>query len=145
MNPITNYFNAERAESLLFIALGLVALGLAWWAWRVKRTPFWRGAAWPLALVAAIQLVVGGTVWQRSPQDMARAQQSVAQDKPRIASELSCRAARAGLSGLVAVAPHSFPAFPCAPLGADVSPDRGLAALSLVKSTQLRQNQFGFA
>lgn len=87
MTPITTYFNAEHAESLVFIAAGVIALALALWAWRVKRTPFWRGAAWPLALIAAIQLVVGGTIFQRSPQDLARVQQIVAQDKARIVGE----------------------------------------------------------
>jgi hypothetical protein len=87
MTPIAGYFNAERAESLLFIAAGVLALAVAVWAWRVKRTSFWQGAAWPLALVAAIQFVVGGTVYQRSPQDIERVQQIVAQDKTRIASE----------------------------------------------------------
>jgi hypothetical protein len=87
MTPITAYFNTEHAESLVFIAAGVIALALALWAWRVKRTPFWRGAAWPLALIAAIQLVVGGTIFQRSRQDLARVQQIVAQDKARIVGE----------------------------------------------------------
>jgi hypothetical protein len=87
MTAITTYFQAERAESVVFIAVGVVALGIALWAWRVNRQPFWRGAAWPLAVIAAIQITVGGTIWQRSPHDMARVQQIVAQDKARIAGE----------------------------------------------------------
>jgi hypothetical protein len=87
MSAITSYFQAERAESVVFVVAGLMALGMALWAWRVNRQPFWRGAAWPLALIAAIQITVGGTIWQRSPQDAARVQQIVTQDKARIAGE----------------------------------------------------------
>ena len=87
MTPITIYFSAEHAESIVFIATGLIALAFAVWAMRVKRSPIWCGAAWPLALIAAIQLVVGGIIFQRSPQDLARVQQTVAHDTARIASE----------------------------------------------------------
>lgn len=83
--PITEYFHAERAESLLFIAVGVLANAMAMWGWR--RGPLWRGAAVPLVAVALIQLTVGGTVWLRSPQDVQRVQQIVATDKARVGRE----------------------------------------------------------
>jgi hypothetical protein len=82
---IADYFDAERAESLLFIAVGLAALGLAAWCWLRRGTPAARGAAAALAVVAVIQLVVGTTVRQRSPHDMARVTQAVQADRPHIA------------------------------------------------------------
>ena len=64
MDCIVGYFAAERAESLLFIA----------------------GMAGPLVVIAAIQFIVGGTVFLRSPHDTARVQQAVQTDRAQIAS-----------------------------------------------------------
>jgi hypothetical protein len=87
LDPVVRYFDAERAESIVFIAVGMVALALAVWGWRVVKEPFAVGAAVPLVLIAAIQLTVGGTIFARTPKDVARVQQLVAQDKPRLRSE----------------------------------------------------------
>lgn len=82
---IETYFNAERIHGLMFVAVGLVTAGLAVWAWR--HAPFWRGAAWPLLVVALIQLLVGVSLWWQSPKESVRVQQIVAQERARIASE----------------------------------------------------------
>ena len=82
---IESYFNAERMHGLMFVAVGLLAAGGAAWGWRDGA--FWRGAAWPLVLVGLLQLGAGATVWWRSPQDIARVQHIVAQEKPRLAAE----------------------------------------------------------
>lgn len=82
---IESYFNAERMHGLMFIVVGLLAAGMAAWGWR--HGAFWRGAAWPLVLVALLQLGVGATVWWRSPQDIGRVQHIVAQERPRLATE----------------------------------------------------------
>ncbi len=84
---ITDYFGAERAESLFFIAVGALALAASFVFWFWLKAPVWRGAAWPLALVAAIQLTVGTTVYLRSPVDAARVEQIVAREPSRIRSE----------------------------------------------------------
>ena len=87
MDTISTYFNAERAESLLFIAVGAIALAASVWCLLVLRKPFFNGMALTLAVVAALQLIVGVMVYQRSPQDTARVQQMVQSAPQRIQSE----------------------------------------------------------
>jgi len=87
MDTISTYFNAERAESLVFIAVGAIALAWSAWCLLVMRKPFFNGMAITLSLVAALQLIVGITVYQRSPQDTARVQQMVQSAPERIQSE----------------------------------------------------------
>ena len=87
MDTISTYFNAERAESLLFIAVGAIALSVSAWCLLVLRKPFFNGMAITLSVVAALQLIVGITVYQRSPQDAARVQQLVQFAPERIQSE----------------------------------------------------------
>ena len=87
MEQINNYFGAERLESLLFIAIGIVALGVAAYALLASRNSLLRGAAWPLALVALIQLGVGGGVFLRSHKDIARVQSMVQVEGKRLRSE----------------------------------------------------------
>lgn len=82
---IETYFNTERAAGLLFTLIGLLAIGVAIWGWR--HGPFWRGAAWPLAAVALLQISVGLTYWWRSPGDLQRVQHIVTQEQLRIAGE----------------------------------------------------------
>jgi len=84
---IASYFEAERAESVLFIAVGLVAVALAGWCWLAPRKPFHKGLAVPLVLVAAIQITVGSIVFVRSPLDAARVQQLVQADPSRAQHE----------------------------------------------------------
>jgi len=63
------YFDAERDEAMLFVAVGVLAVVAAAWLWR--GLPRWRGAALPLVAIALIQLVVGGTVWLRTDAQVA--------------------------------------------------------------------------
>jgi hypothetical protein len=87
MDGIAAYFAAERAESLLFIAVGVLAIGLALYLAVARRTSFAKGMAVPVIAIAAIQLVVGGTVFVRSPHDTVRVQQALQTDRARIAAE----------------------------------------------------------
>ena len=82
---IESYFDAERAEALLFCSVGAVAMVIALLCWR--QSPFLRGMAWPLLIVAAIQLTVGITVYRRSPHDIARVMQIVQAEPARIGTE----------------------------------------------------------
>ncbi len=63
------YFAEEKAESWLFIAVGVAALLAS--AWLQKTGSAYRGMAWPLMAVALIQLVVGGTVAWRTDGQVA--------------------------------------------------------------------------
>lgn len=66
---ISSYIIAEKQESLLFMAVGILAICTAVWLWtnghRLKAMAF------PLVGIALIQLVVGGTVYLRSDAQLA--------------------------------------------------------------------------
>lgn len=64
INQMNSYFGAEKQESLIFVAVGLVAIGISVWLWmsghRLKST------AYPLVAIALMQMVVGGSVYLRT-------------------------------------------------------------------------------
>ena len=66
---LSSYIIAEKQESLLFMAVGILAICVAVWLWmnghRLKAMAF------PLVGIALIQLVVGGTVYFRSDAQLA--------------------------------------------------------------------------
>ena len=66
---LATYFQAEKQESGVFVAMGLVAIGIAIGAW--QRRPRHRAIAYPLVAIALIQLLVGGTVWARTDGQVA--------------------------------------------------------------------------
>jgi hypothetical protein len=67
LNEIDTYFQAERAESLLFMVFGLLAIAasvvLLWRYGDAMST----GLAIPLVAVGLVQLAVGGGVCVRTP------------------------------------------------------------------------------
>lgn len=69
---IEKYFNAEKAESLLFLGIGVAGIILALVFWFALKTPFYKGAAVPLVLVGLLLGVVGYTVYKRSDDDRIR-------------------------------------------------------------------------
>ena len=72
MENIQLYFKAERAESLVFMAIGIVAFAAGIYFLFSFKKPFYTGIAWPLIIIAVIQLFVGSAVFIRSPKDIAR-------------------------------------------------------------------------
>ena len=64
MKELTQYFAGEKQESLLFIAVGLIAIGVAVWLWSNGHRL--RYMAIPLVVIALMQLVVGATVYSRT-------------------------------------------------------------------------------
>ncbi len=87
MEPISSYFNAERTESIIFIVIALVALIASCWFIIVLKKPFVIGMAISLTLIAALQLIVGLTIYQRSPKDNERVQQMVRSAPDQLQSE----------------------------------------------------------
>jgi len=69
---IEKYFNAEKAESLLFLGIGIAGIIVALVLLFVLKTNFYKGAAIPLALVGLMLSVVGYTVYVRSDKDRIR-------------------------------------------------------------------------
>ena len=64
INILSSYFVGEKQESVIFIAVSLLAIGLSVWLWmnghRLK------SMAYPLVVVGLMQMVVGGTVYFRT-------------------------------------------------------------------------------
>jgi hypothetical protein len=87
MNSIIKYFNGEKAESYLFIAIGVIALAMALYFAFVLKTSFWRGVAIPFVLVALLELVVGYTIVTRSPKDSLRVENSIKIEPKKIATD----------------------------------------------------------
>ena len=88
METISTYFNAERAESVVFIVAALLALAASVWCLLVLKQSFYFGMAISLATIAALQLIVGVTIYQRSPQDTARVQQMIQLEPDRLQSQV---------------------------------------------------------
>ena len=61
---LSSYFVGEKQESVIFIAVSLLAIGLSVWLWmnghRLK------SMAYPLVVIGLMQMVVGGTVYFRT-------------------------------------------------------------------------------
>lgn len=72
MNPVIKYFNGEKAESYIFILIGVIALAMALYFIFVLKTAFWKGLAIPFIIVASLEFIVGYTIVTRSPKDIIR-------------------------------------------------------------------------
>jgi hypothetical protein len=64
INHMSSYFSAEKQESVIFLAVGLAAIGISVWLWmnghRLK------SMAYPLVAIALMQMVVGGSIYLRT-------------------------------------------------------------------------------
>lgn len=72
MNPVVKYFNGEKAESYIFILIGVIALAMALYFIFVLKSSFWKGVAAPFIIVALLEFAVGYTIVTRSIIDTAR-------------------------------------------------------------------------
>ena len=70
MDFIKNYFTAEKSESLIFMTIGLLTISFSVYAWAKWGDSFYKGFALPVVFVGIIQLVVGGTVYFRTDQQI---------------------------------------------------------------------------
>ncbi|MBL0357690.1 MAG: hypothetical protein IPP72_12770 [Chitinophagaceae bacterium] len=69
---IEKYFNAEKSESLLFLAIGIAAIVAAIVFFFFIKANFYKGAAVPLLLVGLLLGVIGFSVYKRSDADRLR-------------------------------------------------------------------------
>jgi hypothetical protein len=91
LNEIDTYFQAERAESLLFVAFGLLAIAAsAFLLWRYGDAMS-RGLAIPLVAVGLIQLAVGGGVYMRTPSQVSALAVQAQSDPKRFKSDETTR------------------------------------------------------
>jgi hypothetical protein len=72
MDPIIKYFHGEKAESYIFMMIGVVAFAMALYFIFALKTSFWKGVAVPFIVVALLEFVVGYTIVTRSPKDIVR-------------------------------------------------------------------------
>ncbi len=86
-NDIVKYFTAEKNESLIFIAIGIIATVIAFYGYFFIKTEYFKGLFYPLLLVAAIQIFVGTTVYFRSPKDIERVTQQLKETPEKLKSE----------------------------------------------------------
>ncbi len=87
MNHIEKYFNAEKNESILFVLVGIFAIITAIYFLIKVKLPYYNGMSYPLIAVALIQIVVGSTVYFRSPKDIKRVNEIVTINKPKIQTD----------------------------------------------------------
>ena len=69
---IEKYFLAEKAESWIFMAIGIAGIVTAIIAFFFLKTSFYKGLAIPLVLVGLLLGIVGFTVYKRSDEDRIR-------------------------------------------------------------------------
>ena len=88
---LNTYFQAEHAESLLFAAIGIIAIATAaFLLWRYGDA-LSQGLAIPLILVGLIQLSVGGSVYLRTPAQLAALQAQHMQEPARFKADETAR------------------------------------------------------
>jgi len=63
---IEKYFIAEKQESLVFLIIGLAAIGLALIFYFIVKTQLYRGAALPLLILGLVQAIAGYSVYVKS-------------------------------------------------------------------------------
>lgn len=123
---IAGYFRAEKAQALVFIAVGVAAIALA--IGLLRRRSAWRGMAVPLVAVALIEIGVGATVAWRSDAQSAALQQLYRQDQAAFQRVETPR-----LKAVIA----SFELYKAVELG--------LLALGMAMVVLLRNREYGLA
>jgi hypothetical protein len=84
MNPILKYFNGEKAESYIFIFIGVIACAMALYFIFVLKTSFWKGVAIPFIVVSCLEFVVGYAIVTRSSKDINRVEHFVKSEPQNI-------------------------------------------------------------
>ena len=87
MEVIKNYFNAEKAESLLFMGFGILAILISIYCFFILKENFWKGLAIPLVLFSLVQIAIGGIIYTRSPKDNLRVEYILKNEPQKIQSE----------------------------------------------------------
>lgn len=91
VSQMESYLDAERAESKLFVGMGVLSIAGGAAALGASERDFLKGASFPLMGVGLIQLVVGGTVWWRTEEQKAQLRALILSEPSRYVSEESAR------------------------------------------------------
>ncbi len=87
MEVIKNYFNAEKAESLLFMGFGIFAILISIYCFFILKDNFWKGLAIPLVFFSLVQIAIGTIIYTRSPIDNLRVEMIIKNEPNKIKSE----------------------------------------------------------
>ncbi len=87
MHPVEKYFSGEKAESYLFLALGIVGLALSIYLIIGYTSSFYKGITAPFVLVSILEIIVGTTIISRSPKDIIQVENYIQQDRTKIKTE----------------------------------------------------------
>ena len=87
MNPVIKYFNGERAESFLFLALGIVGVVISSYLFSLKVSSYWKGFAIPFIMVSVLEIIVGISLIYRSPKDIIRVEDYIKNEQIKIKTE----------------------------------------------------------
>ena len=87
MTAIEKYFIAEKAESMLFIISGLLAILFSIYFYFIIKENFSIGLIIPFVLFSVVQIVIGSTIYFRSPKDCIRVVKSIKNEPQKIQTE----------------------------------------------------------
>jgi hypothetical protein len=89
INNLSSYFAAEKQESVIFISVGILAIGVSIWLWinghRLK------SMAYPLVIIGLIQMVVGSTIFFRTDSQVSALNTQLQQNPTAMRVEESAR------------------------------------------------------
>lgn len=84
MEAIESYFRAEKNESIIFVAVGILMIIFSVYIFAVHKSNFTTGLIFPLTIIALLQISVGSTIYLRSPKDNNRVQHFISNDIQKI-------------------------------------------------------------
>jgi hypothetical protein len=89
INNLSNYFAAEKQESVIFISVGILAIAVSIWLWinghRLK------SMAYPLVIIGLMQMVVGSTIFFRTDSQVSALSTQLQQNPTAMRVEESAR------------------------------------------------------
>jgi hypothetical protein len=87
MNSVVKYFNGEKAESYIFILIGVIAFAMALYFFLALKNSFWKGVAIPFIIVASLEFIVGYTIVTRSNKDVIRVENFIKSEPQKVQME----------------------------------------------------------
>jgi len=87
MNSVIKYFTGEKAESYLFLALGIFGMVISSYLFFLKASAYWKGFSIPFILVSVLEIIVGISLIYRSPKDIIRVENYIKNDQVKIKSD----------------------------------------------------------
>lgn len=87
MNSIIRCIEGKKAESYVFLTMGILAVAVAFYFFFGLKESFWKWVDIPFAIVAILEIVVGVTIIARSPKDIVRVKNYIKNDPQKIQTD----------------------------------------------------------